>query len=103
MLQFAVGFVIAPRHYTKLPWREIKTKTGLQALTKAKQRKEASAKSVRPARPLQLFRKLAVKRRSSIEPDTPRGRDDISRVDETYHDGVVHENRTEGCSTWAME
>jgi len=90
-------------HYTKLPWREIKTKNGLQALTKAKQRKEASAKSVRPARPLQLFRKLAVKRRSSIEPDTPRGRDDISRVDETYHDGVVHENRTEGCSTWAME
>ena len=46
MLQFAVGFVIAPRHYTKLPWREIKTKTGLQALTKAKQRKEASAKSI---------------------------------------------------------
>jgi len=43
------------RHYTKLPWREIKTKNGLQALTKAKQRKEASAKSVRPARPLQLF------------------------------------------------
>jgi len=39
MLQFAVGFVI----YTKLPWREIKTKNGLQALTKAKQRKEASA------------------------------------------------------------
>jgi len=34
------------RHYTKLPWREIKTKNGLQALTKAKQRKEASAKSV---------------------------------------------------------
>ena len=43
------------RHYTKLPWREIKTKNGLQALTKAKQRKEASAKSVRPARPLQLL------------------------------------------------
>ena len=43
------------RHYTKLPWREIKTKNGLQALTKAKQRKKASAKSVRPARPLQLF------------------------------------------------
>jgi len=42
MLQFAVGFVI----YTKLPWREIKTKNGLQALTKAKQRKEASAKSI---------------------------------------------------------
>ena len=43
------------RHYTKLPWREIKTKNGLQALIKAKQRKEASGKSVRPARPLQLF------------------------------------------------
>jgi hypothetical protein len=42
-------------HYTKLPWRETKTKNGLQAFTKAKQRKEASAKSVRPARPLQLF------------------------------------------------
>ena len=42
-------------HHTKLPWREIKTKNGLQALTKAKQRKEASAKSVRPAKPLQLF------------------------------------------------
>jgi hypothetical protein len=46
MLQFAVDFVI-----TQVPWREIKTKNGLQALTKAKQRKEASAKSVRPARP----------------------------------------------------
>ena len=42
MLQFAVGFVI----YTKLPWRETKTKNGLQALTKAKQRKEASGKSI---------------------------------------------------------
>ena len=45
MLQFAVGFVITPRlrHYTKLPWREIKTKdtlartkNGLQALKKSK-------------------------------------------------------------------
>jgi len=42
MLQFAVGFVI----YTKLPWRETKTKNGLQALTKAKQRKEARSKSM---------------------------------------------------------
>jgi hypothetical protein len=48
MLQFAVGFVITPR----LPWREIKTKdmlepkNGLQALIKAKQRKEASGKPV---------------------------------------------------------
>ena len=33
-------------HYTKLPWREIKTTNGLQALTKAKQREEASAKSI---------------------------------------------------------
>ena len=42
MLQFAVGFVITPR----LPWREIKTKNGLQALKKATQRKEASGKSI---------------------------------------------------------
>ena len=33
-------------HYTKLPWREIKTKNGLQALKKATQRKEASGKSI---------------------------------------------------------
>jgi hypothetical protein len=40
------------RQYTKLPWREIKTKDtleqkmGRQALIKAKQRKEASGKSI---------------------------------------------------------
>jgi len=54
-IQFLATVCCRLRHYTKLPWREIKTKNGLQALTKAKQRKEASAKSVRPARPLQLF------------------------------------------------
>jgi len=41
------------RHYTKLPWREIKnrdteTKNGLQALKKAKQRKEARTKGSKP-------------------------------------------------------
>ena len=30
----------------ELPWREIKTKNGLQALKKATQRKEASGKSI---------------------------------------------------------
>jgi len=63
MLQFAVGFVITPRlrHYTKAAVEgdqnqiHAGTKYGLQALIKAKQRKEASGKSVRPARPLQLF------------------------------------------------
>jgi len=55
LLQFAAGFVITPRQ----PWREIKTKYTLEpkigCSIKAKQRKEASGKSVRPARPLQLF------------------------------------------------
>ena len=42
-------------HYNKLPWREIKTKNGLQALTKAKQRKcqVRELTTVQPARPLQ--------------------------------------------------
>ena len=59
MLQFAVGFVITPRR-AAVEGDQIKqihagTKNRLQALIKAKQRKEASGKSVRPARPLQLF------------------------------------------------
>jgi hypothetical protein len=49
MLKFAVGFVITPR----LPWRAIKTRdtgieNGLQALMKAKQRKEARNKGGKP-------------------------------------------------------
>jgi len=59
MLQFAVGFVITPRR-AAVEGDQIKqihagTKNRLQALIKAKQRKEASGKSVRTARPLQLF------------------------------------------------
>ena len=49
------------RHYTKLPWREIKTKNGLQALTKQNNAKKQvpirkaskALTTVRPARPLQ--------------------------------------------------
>jgi hypothetical protein len=41
------------RHFTKLPWREIKTrdtgtKNGLQALIKSKQRKEARNRGGKP-------------------------------------------------------
>jgi hypothetical protein len=46
---------VQPARPLQRPASKATTKNGLQALIKAKQRKEASGKSVRPARPLQLF------------------------------------------------
>ena len=49
MIQFYATVRCRLRHYTKVPWREIKTKDTLEpkmGCIKAKQRKEASGKSV---------------------------------------------------------